>query len=440
MIRRALGVSPGLLALCLPVLAALSSAAHAISSSPEALRREAMRLFEKARSSGKDVREGYLRAEKKVMEAVGILEARPERTKTEEDLLVELTSLLYWIRKMTPIALPPAPPEPPPPPKPEPKRKPTPKPRPASSSRGRPKPAPEALSGRFRGLPARLEPIADDILRRYRRGYKSHAEVEQMKYQFFLRDFRQAYLIRKHPRRALEAAALIFQAVDEYDLDYMCTLVSVVRMQACLELDRLYRSKPGKGLSYTAHKELRNAYWNLAVCHYDFEPAVTYFQVLKRRRVKHPDVKLGLALAELAQSYVVSQVRVKSRTLDTIGRQDISRWFGRSWGKVWLDMIPKHNWSRDRMLEVGEDSRRLFKEYGAAEHRGWIYEAFSETYWLWYYRKLKEFDAKSLEVFRRFNPEDSSDVEKAMFRVLLTRWMRTNRYVDSKKVKWTKRR
>lgn len=422
--------------MCLLPLGVLSSAAHALSASPEALRKEAMRAFEKARSSGEDRREGYLRAERKAMGAVEILLAKPKRTKGEDDLLVELQSLLYWIRKMTPLALgpmvvrrdtntEPAPPAGSSTPKP-----PLPAPPPSVA-----KPRPKGPSRRFPGLPASMEPIARAILQRFERGYTSSAEVDKMTYAYFLRDLRQVYFLRRHPDRPLEAAALIFQAVDEFDLEFTGNTCSVVRMQACLELDRLRRASPGDGLSSRDLRILKKAYGVLATCAYDFDPAVQYFEAVRSAGLTQPDAKLGLALAKLGQGYVVSQARAAPAKVTNFGRHKLGRWFGFGAGKIWVDAYKRHYWSSDRLLKVRDDSQRLFREYAKERPRGDIYRAYSECFWFWYFRKHREFNTNARKAFSQFQARDRTDAEQTMLRIIIVLWMRVNGHVDYDKVK-----
>lgn len=437
--RPALWTLPGVAALALLPLAAGSFTARAASSSPEALRNEAMRLFEKARSSVEDRREGYLLAAKKVVEAAAILEGKSKRSRTDDELLVELQSLFYWIRKMTPLGLdlealrPGSPTGKKPttatgPPDETPTVRPPPRPKPKPKRRG--------VSSRYRGLPAYMKPIADTIRDRFERGYISVHEVDKMRYEYFLRDLRQVVFLKKNPERPLEAAALIFQATDEFGLNYTGSTCSLVRMQACLELDRLQRSEPGGDLSSRDLGLLKKAYTVLAGCPYDLDPGVEYFEAIRQAGVKHPDATLGLALAKLGQAYIVSQAKVAFAKNHRFGRNKLRRWFGRSAERAWMTAFNKHVWPKAQFEAVVEDSRRLFREYAKARPRGDIYEAYSECFWHWYYKRTKEFNAKAREAFARFDRQERSDAERTLLRILICRWMRKNGFVDHDRVKW----
>jgi hypothetical protein len=398
-----------------------------------------MRLFAKARSSGQGNREDLLLAAKKVVKAVAILEGKSKRSRTEDELLVEPQSLRYWIRKMTPIgldleALRPASPT---------EKKPTTATGPPDKPPAvRPPPRPKrrrkrgGASSRYRGLPAYMGPIADTIRERYERGYISVQQVDKMRYEYFLRDLRQVVFLKKNPERPLEAAALIFQATDEFGLNYAGSTCSLVRMQACLELDRLERRGPGGDLSSRDLKLLKKAYTVLAGCPYDLDPGVEYFEAIRQAGVKHPDATLGLALAKLGQAYIVSQAVVASAQNHRFGRDKLLKWFGRSAQRAWTTAFNKHAWSKARLEAVVEDSRRLFREYAKAQPRGDIYEAYSECFWHWYYKRTKEFNAKAREAFARFDRQERSDAEKTLLRILICRWMRKNGLVDHDRVKW----
>ena len=117
--------------------------------------------------------------------------------------------------------------------------------------------------------------------------------------------------------------------------------------------------------------------------------------------------------------------------------EKLRTWFGPAVGKMWCDTFNKYsNWSKAQLDEFSDRSRRHFREYAQEQLRGDVYEAFSECFWLWHNKKRGEFNAKARETFERFDRRDRSDAEKAILRVLVTLWMRANRHVDDKKVKW----
>ena len=125
----------------------VSFAGRARAASPEALRGQAVKLMEKARSPGGDLLRDSELARKKVEEAIAIVEGRSTRSGRDEDLLIELRSLLYWIRKMTPLSLALKPQPIPKPPPPSPGGRPyTPPPQPAAPPPPPPPPPPPGVS------------------------------------------------------------------------------------------------------------------------------------------------------------------------------------------------------------------------------------------------------------------------------------------------------
>jgi hypothetical protein len=403
------------------------------AASPAKLRDEAASLLRHAALPGGDLARDLRAAHGKALEAVRILTGKHRRTKQEEDMLVEVQSLLYWIRKMTPVDLPPPAPAPNEPARPKQgDRGGTPLPHPPARARQRPS---RGRRGRW-GLPADLAGAAEEMLKRYEGLYESYELVSSTEREFYRRYFQQVALLRRHRDRPLDAAAIAFHAFDEYYIGSFGGGALIVRMLACLEMERL-ASRPPQDADERTVRALERGFLLLALSAMDFTQAEAHFAAMLAQGMQHPDAKLGLALAKFGAAYIASQAEAAMPTHMRFGRNELNRWFGAPVARVWCGGLTKYSrWRKTQIEEARRQSRRLFTEYADLSPQGLFYRAFSETYWHWYYREKNEMNRSAAAVFDVYGAQERSDAEKVIARVVLNTWMCGNGHVDKERVRW----
>ena len=430
----ALAVTSTFIVCCAPS----SSAAATV----ESLRKDAVRFYEEARNSETNKLPLLRKARANVLVAMAILGKTKSKTSKDEKMLLDLTALLYWINKMTPLEFEPVTTPPPTvvetgtrPDKPEPPKR-TPPPPPPPRRR-----APRVgNSTKYRGLPAWMDPLADDAVARFERAYVDTKEVHTCRREFFLRAFRMPLLLKKYRDRTVESAALGFQALDEYSLEFRGSSAIVMQMQAILELDRLRSmtdaEAKAEGFTPKIKKHLMSAFFTLATNPLDPAPGIVYFEQIRRAGVDHPDVLLGTALGKHWQANLASQAIVGMSGIRKESEK-IGLYFGKNTGKEWYHSYRIYSaWGKDAVKNASEEAIGLFKEYAKARPRGEVYLAFCQGFWQWYYRDTKAFNSTCQTCFRNFRTRERSYAEESMVRALMLFWLRKNGHVDTKKVKW----
>jgi hypothetical protein len=284
-------------------------------------------------------------------------------------------------------------------------------------------------------LPPSLRPIGEAIYDCYERAIKNNAEAHKMDLAFTTASFKQIFFVRKYPDRPLEAAAIIFKAVDEVPIGAFGSIAAVMRMQACLELDRIQRSPPA-GMDEAALRRLKTGFTTLATCIADFAPAVKHFEDMEKDGIKTADVKLGLALSKTALAYIASQARRCMPELARFIKDDVQPTFGPAFGEALRAGYQKYSATNRKQLDpLTDEARKLFSDYAREQVQGSIYELWSECWWNWFYMKKPECIAKAKEAFALFEQRNRSDVEKTMIRKVVSLWMEATDAIDYSKVK-----
>lgn len=419
-------------------IAALGAGSQTFAASPKSLYDRAIKLIEESRAGKGDRIANSEKAEELLEKAIGMLESKVQLTQAEELLLIELSSLRYWVRKMRPMKLDIPKSKPRSKPKPEPNppgNKPNTKsqpPAPPSASRRPPSStAPQRRTGDsklFRGLPVDFEPFALHVQENYRK-YRGFDGTQTMREKFYRLLWHQIYILAKKPTRSLQAAALSYQAMNEYNRYFFGTRAAIVRLLAVINYDRMRHAKRSDGYTFSELSRLRKGFRLLSVQVVNFESNYAYFKALERRS-KHPDVKLGIALSLMGWVEALQTVRFRYHQWSKEREKELTKIFGSAIGK---DFIRQHrryeNAAKGTFEKKREEALLAFRDYGKVAPDNMLYVMFGECV---HNHMLKDTPAlnRSADVaFQLFlEKREKTDADRALIRVVISLWLGRNGY------------